>query len=508
MESKSQKKFLILAKEKFTYLSRNIPPSKNIQQAHTNSTIDFEQNTNKLLDEEDSNKKKKMHPISKFALTLRKEKLREPFANGLTPRDGNKKKLLLATNKEVTDFNAKEEKEANLNESTDSLAILTTQHSRNVSSPIESLKLVNHKREVNHSSFLPLESNLNIGSPSPAKNKCHRKLFFSPNTNKKTNKSETCLPLIKKNLVNKLKTSFKSLPGVLHKTKETKTNQDRLIAQTNVLKVDGFSIFSIMDGHGPNGHFVSEFTKNYLSHYYSDSTLYYIPRFVESRKVDSLKEYIQSEGIYSRLVNNNYNIIRNSIKNVQSKITSSDFETDFSGTTLCQVIICDNHIICTNIGDSKAIMIKKTSSMSLTKEHKPTVPEERKRIEKCGGEVKKTFGGNLGPHRVWVKRKLFPGLAMSRSLGDNVAKTVGVCCEPDIFEYEITDECLGIVVASDGVWDKLQNDSVAEIFREGYKKSDSNYVIEEVITEARANDNDNDLDDISVFVIFFNSLKK
>jgi hypothetical protein len=38
----------------------------------------------------------------------------------------------------------------------------------------------------------------------------------------------------------------------------------------------------------------------------------------------------------------------------------------------------------------------------------------------------------FGPKRVWLKHKQVPGLAMTRSLGDLVAKSVGVTYEPEI----------------------------------------------------------------------------
>jgi len=39
---------------------------------------------------------------------------------------------------------------------------------------------------------------------------------------------------------------------------------------------------------------------------------------------------------------------------------------------------------------------------------------------------------NFGPYRVWLKTENFPGLAMSRSIGDFVAASVGVISEPGI----------------------------------------------------------------------------
>ena len=61
---------------------------------------------------------------------------------------------------------------------------------------------------------------------------------------------------------------------------------------------------------------------------------------------------------------------------------------------------------------------------------------------------------------------------MSRSLGDTIAHSVGCSCEP-----EITHTILGIkdkiiVVASDGVWDFLTNQEVADLATPFYLKND------------------------------------
>lgn len=46
---------------------------------------------------------------------------------------------------------------------------------------------------------------------------------------------------------------------------------------------------------------------------------------------------------------------------------------------------------------------------------------------------------------------------MSRSLGDSVAHTVGVTCEPEISELVLNSLDKIIVIASDGVWEFLSN---------------------------------------------------
>lgn len=64
---------------------------------------------------------------------------------------------------------------------------------------------------------------------------------------------------------------------------------------------------------------------------------------------------------------------------------------------------------------------RKVDPVELSKDHKPDQEVERTRIELAGGHVDSYHSANgaqLGPYRVWVKGAAYPGLAMSRSLGD------------------------------------------------------------------------------------------
>lgn len=55
------------------------------------------------------------------------------------------------------------------------------------------------------------------------------------------------------------------------------------------------------------------------------------------------------------------------------------------------------------------------SAIDLTMDHKPDCPEERKRIEQAGGKV--VFDGFYN-YRVYNRTGKYPGLNMSRALGD------------------------------------------------------------------------------------------
>lgn len=97
---------------------------------------------------------------------------------------------------------------------------------------------------------------------------------------------------------------------------------------------------------------------------------------------------------------------------------------------------------------------------ALTRDHKPDDPDELKVITAAGGRVdsyRDSQGNKVGPERVWLKHEDIPGLAMSRSFGDQVAAKVGVNAVPEISELRMDPSDKVIILASDGVWEFLEN---------------------------------------------------
>ena len=311
------------------------------------------------------------------------------------------------------------------------------------------------------------------------------------------------IPNNNNNNIHSINYSSLSHNGFILEQQLEKTNQDRLLILPNILNIPNFSTYAVLDGHGQNGHFISELSKDFLYSYYNNSTLYYLPRNTSNLQMKSLNGYITSNDAINKLILNNYDILSKSIKQLQQKIKSSEFETEFSGTTLCQVFISDNKIICINIGDSRALLISKETTFPLSIDHKPVNEMERKRIEKQGGEIHKNEA-NVGCDRVYVRKQKYPGIAMSRSLGDLIAKSIGVSCEPDFKEITISNNDIGVLIASDGIWEGISNDYVGKVFREGYKRKDSSYIVNTLYTvakEAFINKKEN-VDDISAIAIF------
>lgn len=91
----------------------------------------------------------------------------------------------------------------------------------------------------------------------------------------------------------------------------------------------------------------------------------------------------------------------------------------------------------------------------------------------------------MGPARVWLADQDIPGLAMSRSLGDLVAASVGVSCEPEILELTLQPEDRFIVIGSDGVFEFLTNETILRLVVPYWKTGDINGAAERLMHEAR-----------------------
>jgi len=123
-------------------------------------------------------------------------------------------------------------------------------------------------------------------------------------------------------------------------------------------------------------------------------------------------------------------------------------------------------------GDCRAILGTTSSEgelevTALTLDHKPDDPEEQRRIESYGGYVRpEQTEPYYNPSRVFANRsqpQLGPGLSMARSLGDLTADLCGVIPTPTVSHRHLLPTDQFIVLASDGVWEFLENEDVAAI---------------------------------------------
>ena len=100
----------------------------------------------------------------------------------------------------------------------------------------------------------------------------------------------------------------------------------------------------------------------------------------------------------------------------------------FSGSTCVSVLIVGTKVFCANVGDSRAVLVRtvddRVTAIPLNRDHKADYPDEEARIVRNGGRVqpyRDMHGNPLGPLRVWHLKEDIPGLAMTRSFGDQAA---------------------------------------------------------------------------------------
>ena len=279
--------------------------------------------------------------------------------------------------------------------------------------------------------------------------------------------------------------SFTSRVGKVP-TNPNKVNQDRCWI-TDIVAAPGvrYSFFGVADGHGVHGHSVAEIVRTQL-------------------------------GLHLEKQVPLHSDLKTAIKSAYQKLNRDIFESyldaSFSGAATVSVLVQKNKLYCANLGDCRCILGShlgdRWEAIPLSRDHKPDLPDELKRITEMGGRVapyRSRKGDPMGPARVWLQTKEVPGLAMSRSFGDKVAASVGVSSDPEITERILQPEDKILVLASDGVWEFLSSQAVLDLVTPFYKEGDARGAAELVCQSAenRWKQEEDVVDDITAVILFF-----
>ncbi|KAH0554716.1 probable protein phosphatase 2C T23F11.1 [Cotesia glomerata] len=194
----------------------------------------------------------------------------------------------------------------------------------------------------------------------------------------------------------------------------------------------GTAFFAVYDGHG--GATMSQHAGKHLHDYIVKTPEYKQGKIVEAMEQGFLQldEAMQADTV---------------------------LRAERAGTTVIAILIKDNVLYSANAGDSRAIASVNGYLVELSRDHKPTLEDERKRIEAAGG---------------WVEFNRVNGhLALSRALGDfkfkwNNTKTAEeqiVTAFPEVQKFEINKDWEFIVLACDGIWDVMTSHEVVDFIR-------------------------------------------
>ncbi|RAL54916.1 hypothetical protein DM860_013612 [Cuscuta australis] len=124
------------------------------------------------------------------------------------------------------------------------------------------------------------------------------------------------------------------------------------------------------------------------------------------------------------------------------------------GASCVTALIHNGKLVVSNAGDCRAVMSLGGDAEALTVDHRPSRESERQRIEELGGYVDCRHG-------VW---RIQGSLAVSRGIGDSGLKR-WVIAEPETTVISTEPEFEFLILASDGVWDKVSNQEAVDTVR-------------------------------------------
>ena len=231
-------------------------------------------------------------------------------------------------------------------------------------------------------------------------------------------------------------------------------------------KRPNLSYFAIFDGHG--GKDVASFLSINLHHFLID-------------EINNINFGTNDEENISNIIES----IKSAFMKIDQNILANENFTNDVGSTATLIFIYYNNLnenilnnndngnknvertlICANIGDSNGYLITKSNISQITKPHKCEDTLEVQRIKGTGGIV---FQG-----------RIFGKLILTRTLGDKEMKKYGVIPVPDFYTKKIEKDDLFVIIASDGIWDVINEE---ELYKMGNEKELSSEIFSKKIMD-------------------------
>lgn len=227
-----------------------------------------------------------------------------------------------------------------------------------------------------------------------------------------------------------------SQQGVREHNEDAHTHQLNL-CQDGTADLDKYAaidLFAIFDGHGidDNGYVVSN----------------YVPDWIRAFYLSPQRKY----PINQPVLDHYYNQIEKKVETDLPPHIVSDCGT----TALVGIRYYDNGewFQVVNLGDCRAVLSRDGYAIPLSKDHKPSWPEEAMRIDKVNmqSDVKRSISKDMGSLEYRVG-----GLSVSRGFGDTSAKPqVSHLPESKIIKLDKSDRF--IILACDGLWETVSSE--------------------------------------------------
>jgi len=198
-----------------------------------------------------------------------------------------------------------------------------------------------------------------------------------------------------------------------------------------------------------------------------------------------------------------------SILNTADQMEKISAQRSGTTATVCIHDHAQKKLYLAHVADSTAVLISGSGenlvARTLTRDHKPELHDEKRNIEQSGGLV--AYDG-YASFRVYVKGEKYPGLNMSRCIGDLAGHVeCGLSCQPEILELDLKDNDNMLLLCSDGVWEFIAPHESVDLV-ESYTSDKAMDVAEHLADEAWfrwfSEEDGTYTDDLTAIVVFFN----
>ncbi|OWM67526.1 hypothetical protein CDL15_Pgr028389 [Punica granatum] len=219
------------------------------------------------------------------------------------------------------------------------------------------------------------------------------------------------------------------------------------------------AFFAVIDGHGGRA----------AADYVAENLGSNILRAIESAGKDGASSYDLEQAIRGGYLDTDEEFLRKGV---------------IGGACTASVLLKNGELHVANVGDCRVVLSRNGVADALTSDHRPSRDDERLRIESSGGFVHLRHG-------VW---RVQGSLAISRAIGDIHLKE-WIISEPEIRILPITSDCEFLILASDGLWDKVTGQEAVDVVSQEKSLQESCKKLVDM-SSCRGN-----LDDITVMVI-------
>lgn len=277
-----------------------------------------------------------------------------------------------------------------------------------------------------------------------------------------------------------------------------KPNQDSLVVVPRLGDQDTVSLFAVFDGHGPFGEHAAHFCRCKLA--------------------KAIQEHHAFTTHPDAALASSFEFVHKELVSHHTKRAGLD--ATVSGTTAVAVVVTGDVLHIANCGDSRGIMVVDDPASPgsvvgkpVTRDHKPDRQDERTRVQVYpDAKVYKEdqLRSNGDPNKWYIcrtndKRRIVYGVMFTRSIGDaDATAKLGIIAKPEMSLVKLKPAYRSLVLATDGVWDVLSNQEVADIVHEHSScQQASAAIVHTAVERWNANALAGRRDDITAVVVSF-----